>query len=75
MKRIGRVVAGFALILAGMALLVLPGPGILTILAGLILVGSEFKWAANIVIWAKEKAARVRRIDGSRPSGTDDQTG
>lgn len=72
MKRIGRVVAGFTLILVGIALLVLPGPGILTILAGLMLVGSEYKWAANLVAWAKKKVASVKGIDGSRPSETDD---
>ena len=35
--RIGRNLAGLALILAGVAMLVLPGQGVLTILAGLIL--------------------------------------
>lgn len=72
MKRIARIVGGFGLIAVGVALLVLPGPGLLTMLAGLILVGNEFKWAANLVTWAKEKAAKLRGIETSRPPESDD---
>lgn len=49
MTRVARVVGGFILILAGIVMLVLPGPGVLTILGGLALIGQEFEWARRIV--------------------------
>lgn len=76
MERISRIVGGFALIILGIFLLVLPGPGILTILGGIALLSSEFAWAKGIADWAKEKAALLKR-EKERPSddGSDDQTG
>jgi drug/metabolite transporter (DMT)-like permease len=49
MTRVARVLGGFILIIAGIAMLVLPGPGVLTILGGLALIGQEFAWAQRIV--------------------------
>ncbi|MGO3834698.1 PGPGW domain-containing protein [Leucobacter sp. UCMA 4100] len=40
-------VIGGVVILAGIAMLVLPGPGWLTIFLGLAILGSEFAWARN----------------------------
>jgi len=59
MIRVARVLGGFILVIAGMLMLVLPGPGILTILGGLALLGTEFAWARRIVEWAKAKWATV----------------
>lgn len=36
-------------ILAGVAMLVLPGPGVATILVGLAILGTEFPWAKRLV--------------------------
>jgi len=44
-KRIARITAGFALLLAGMAMIVLPGPGWVTIALGLALLAPDFVWA------------------------------
>ena len=55
MARIARIGAGTGLILLGLVLLVLPGPGIITIAAGLALLATEFTWAANILEWMKVK--------------------
>lgn len=76
MTRIARIVGGFGLIVAGIVLLVIPGPGILTILGGIALLASEFTWARGISDWAKEKAAFLRKEE-ERPaqSEPDDQTG
>jgi uncharacterized protein (TIGR02611 family) len=46
-KRVARIVAGFALLLAGAAMIVLPGPGWVTIALGLALLAPDFKWAHN----------------------------
>ncbi|SEQ95226.1 Putative transmembrane protein (PGPGW) [Lentzea xinjiangensis] len=42
MKRVGVIVLGAVLLLVGVALLVLPGPGLLLVLAGLVTLTSEF---------------------------------
>lgn len=55
MARIARIGSGIGLILLGLMLLVLPGPGILTIAAGLAVLSTEFTWAANILDWMKHK--------------------
>lgn len=55
MVRLGRIGAGIGLVLLGLALLVLPGPGILTIAAGLAVLGREFAWAANTLDWMKRR--------------------
>ncbi len=47
------------MVIAGILMLVLPGPGVLTILGGLALLGTEFAWARRIVDWAKSKVATV----------------
>jgi uncharacterized protein (TIGR02611 family) len=56
-RRLAVVVAGFALVAAGMAMLVLPGPGLLVIIAGLALLAREFVWADRLLQTAKAKAA------------------
>ncbi len=48
-KRILIIIAGSSLILIGIALLVLPGPGILTIVLGLSVLGSQFIWARRLM--------------------------
>ncbi|MEV4627068.1 phosphatase PAP2 family protein [Micromonospora sp. NPDC049523] len=67
LRRIGVAVAGGAVILAGVAMLVLPGPGWLTIFAGLSLLGREFPWAKRLADRPRRGFVRVRdRIRGSR---------
>jgi Putative transmembrane protein (PGPGW) len=45
--RIARVTAGLALLPVGVALLVLPGPGIPVVAGSLMLLESEFEWAGR----------------------------
>jgi drug/metabolite transporter (DMT)-like permease len=61
MTRVARVLGGFILIIAGVAMLVLPGPGVLTILGGLALLGQEFAWAQRIVDRARAAISRLWR--------------
>jgi hypothetical protein len=67
LKRVTRIAAGSGLILLGIPMLVLPGPGLLTIFAGITVVATEFLWAENVVVRVKEKTARFRGED-ERPS-------
>ncbi len=68
-KRVAVAVVGFALLLAGLVMLVVPGPGLLVIIAGLMVLATEFAWAARSLDAARERAARagkaVRRRAGS----------
>ena len=43
--RLLKIIAGFALLIAGAAMVVLPGPGWLTIALGLAMLADEFPWA------------------------------
>jgi len=54
-----RVTGGFVLLAAGIAMLALPGPGWLTIAAGLALLASEFAWARNLLDRLKTTAGRI----------------
>lgn len=71
-------VAGTALMVAGVAMLVLPGPGILAIFAGLALLATEFKAAKQANDWARarfhEQWQKVRGRVGRDKNGTDDKT-
>ena len=66
MKKLFIALIGGTLLLVGVALLVLPGPGALVIAAGVAILASEFVWARRF--WRKTKGtvARVRRKAGLR---------
>jgi hypothetical protein len=49
-------VVGGLLTLAGIALLVLPGPGFVLVAAGLAVLATKFAWAARPLAYAKDKA-------------------
>jgi len=55
MIRIARVGSGLTLVLLGIFLLVLPGPGILTIAGGLAILAIDFAWARNLLDWMKSR--------------------
>jgi hypothetical protein len=55
-KRVGLEILGWGLILAGIAGLVLPGPGLLGIFAGLVILSQQYDWAERRVEPVKKKA-------------------
>ena len=55
-RRVAIFVAGAAVTAAGFAMLVLPGPGLLVIVAGLSILAIEFAWAARLRDQAKDRA-------------------
>jgi Putative transmembrane protein (PGPGW) len=65
-RRAVRLVAGWTLLGAGAALLVLPGPGIPLVLGGLALLAPEQAWAARLHRRIVEGWARARERRGSR---------
>jgi uncharacterized protein (TIGR02611 family) len=56
MKTVVTAVLGFVLLLAGIALLVLPGPGFVLVAAGLAVLATRFSWAKKPLDYAKDKA-------------------
>ena len=57
-RRIALEVVGWVLVVAGVAALVLPGPGLLMIFAGLVILSQEYEWAERRLEPVKRKALR-----------------
>ena len=69
--RIAKIVGGFLLLAAGIAMIALPGPGWLTIAAGLAILAGEFIWARRLLDRVKDHAGRLkRRADQFRRGGS-----
>jgi uncharacterized protein (TIGR02611 family) len=47
--RLGRMTAGFLVVLVGLALVPLPGPGWLVVLGGLVILSKDFTWAERTI--------------------------
>lgn len=60
LKRFAVTIAGAALLLVGLAMMVLPGPGILLIVAGLAVLATEYVWARTLLVRAKKEAKKVQ---------------
>jgi len=54
-------IIGATIILVGIALLVLPGPGTVVIVLGLALLGTEFVWARHLLQRVKEEGNNAAR--------------
>lgn len=59
-KRILVLVIGLALVAGGLAMLVLPGPGIVVVIVGLAVLATEFVWAERMLDRAKDHATKVK---------------
>jgi len=66
MKRFFVALMGGTVIVIGIAMIVLPGPGLVVILGGLAILATEFLWARRALRNAKGTVARVRRKTGWR---------
>ena len=82
-RRIAVTIIGALVLLAGLVLLVLPGPGWVLIFVGLSILGSEYVWAQRLLRMAKKQAnsakdtllrrkqAKSDRRDDASADGTD----
>lgn len=71
MGRISRLAAGMVLILVGIVLIPLPGPGLLLVAGGLAILGRDHLWARQILNGLKH---RYRRYLG-KEFPDDEETG
>jgi uncharacterized protein (TIGR02611 family) len=68
-------VVGLVLVAAGLVLLVLPGPGILLVIAGLAVLATEYVWAQRALNFARRKGTEMKDVAlrrarrRSRPKG------
>lgn len=60
-RRIAVLAIGGTVLLLGIALLVLPGPGILLAAAGLAILGAEFAWARRWLLSVRRGISGVGR--------------
>ncbi|MEN9645316.1 MAG: hypothetical protein RL238_1985 [Actinomycetota bacterium] len=68
-KRLAVLVLGFAVLGAGLTMLVLPGPGLIVIILGLAILASEFVWAERALDATTTKAAGAATKVSSNASG------
>ncbi len=59
--RFGFVIAGFTVLLAGIAMLLLPGPAFVVIPIGLAILSLEFAWAGRLLEKALEQAEKAQQ--------------
>jgi uncharacterized protein (TIGR02611 family) len=69
-KRFAVTIVGGALLLLGLAMMVLPGPGILIIVAGLAVLATEYVWAKRLLKRARTKAEEVQAAAVASPVRT-----
>jgi uncharacterized protein (TIGR02611 family) len=65
-------IAGFAVVAAGIAMLVLPGPGLIVICIGLAILSTEYVWAQRMLKTARAKAEQAKdAVLSKRPPSAD----
>jgi uncharacterized protein (TIGR02611 family) len=66
--RLAVLVVGCSVVLAGVAMLVLPGPGWAAIFVGLAILGTEYHWARRLLVWVRDRARQMahRAMDPRR---------
>jgi uncharacterized protein (TIGR02611 family) len=70
LKRSAVTLIGVCLVLGGIALMPLPGPGLLVVIAGLAVLATEYVWARRLLKRAKEKAERAQEEAVASPVRT-----
>jgi uncharacterized protein (TIGR02611 family) len=60
-KRLIVIVIGFTILLAGIAMIVLPGPAIVVIPLGLAVLATEFIWARKLLKSIKARFDQMRK--------------
>jgi len=64
-RRLIVIVAGFTILVAGIAMIVLPGPAIVVIPIGLAILATEFVWARKLLATVKTRIERMKNGNGS----------
>jgi uncharacterized protein (TIGR02611 family) len=68
-KRMAVLLVGVAVLLAGFAMLVLPGPGIIVLILGLAILATEFAWAERALDRTSSRASQAMVTISSSRAG------
>lgn len=63
-RRVITIVFGLSILVIGLALLVLPGPGIPVVLAGLMMLSGQFIWAKRLLAKIHEEVGDAKNFIG-----------
>jgi uncharacterized protein (TIGR02611 family) len=58
-RKIAVAIAGFSVLLLGVALIVLPGPAVVVVPLGLAILARQFPWAARLLDWLRSFVRRI----------------
>jgi uncharacterized protein (TIGR02611 family) len=58
--------AGFTVLIVGVAMIVLPGPAVVVIPLGLAILATEFIWARTLLTTVKERVLRMKKMKRSK---------
>ena len=61
-KRTAVTVVGFAVVLLGIVLIPLPGPGWLIVFGGLAILATEYVWARRLLNYARRRVGQARDV-------------
>jgi tellurite resistance protein TerC len=64
-RRLIVIVAGFTVLIVGVAMIVLPGPAVVVIPLGLAILATEFIWARTLLTKVKERILRMKKMKRS----------
>lgn len=67
-RKIAVAIAGFVVLIAGIIMLVVPGPGILVIILGLLILSTEYEWAKGYL--DRAKAAQKKALEKAQRKKT-----
>jgi uncharacterized protein (TIGR02611 family) len=69
-RRVAVTVVGSVVLTAGVLMLVLPGPGLLGVAAGLAILATEYHWARRYVDRVRARAHQVSQLSAASPRNT-----
>ena len=61
-KRVAITIAGFVVVVVGLILVPLPGPGWLIVFAGLAILATEYVWARRLLDFAMHKVGQAKDV-------------
>lgn len=70
LRRAVVTVVGVTVLVAGLLMLVLPGPGLLAVAAGLAILSTEYAWAHRHVTRVRRRATQVSQLAGASARNT-----
>ena len=71
-RRVLITIAGFAIVILGLILVPLPGPGWLIVFGGLAILATEYVWAQKLLNFAKSKVGQAKdAVLRKRPADAD----